>query len=349
MPRTNAFSAAGAFPTWSVPRARLQPPSLEPSDALRNVFAVVADWLEQNRSFALGTLVALRQAAIAPVGTTIAVDEQGCVLGNIGAGCHEAEIVEACLQTAGDGRTRRLDINLRDDEVTGVADCGAAMRIVTWCPRLAFRNEARAIAVGECDVRLNLAYDEADGSRVAFEHVFAAKETLILVGATALAADLARLARHLDFNVIVVDPRPAFATKERVPDASEIVREWPGDYLPHALSERTSIVMLSHDSKFDLPGLACALHSNAPYIGLLGSRRSQAARRASLRADGFDERALARINGPAGLDLGGVTPAQTALSILAELVALRHGGEGSSLRTLQGTIHRQHASMAHER
>ncbi len=317
--------------------------------AVRDIFAVAADWLEQNRSFALGTLVALRQAAIAPVGTTMAVDQHGCVLGNIGAGCYEAEVVEACLKTAGDGRTRRLDINLSDDEVTGAADCGAAMRIVTWRPQPAFRSEARAIAVGECDVRLNLAYDEADGSRVAFEHVFAPKETLILVGATALAADLATLARRLDFNVVVVDPRPAFATKERVPDASEIMCEWPGDYLPSALSERTSIVMLSHDSKLDLPGLACALHSNAPYIGLLGSRRSQTARRASLRADGFDERALARINGPAGLDLGGVTPAQTALSILAEVVALRHGGEGSSLRTLQGAIHRQHASSMHER
>jgi len=317
--------------------------------ALRDVFAIAADWLEQNRSFALGTLVALRQAATAPVGTTLAVDEHGRVFGNIGAGCYEAEIVEACLKTASDGLMRRLDINLVDDEVTGAAECGAAMRIVTWRPQPAFRNEARAIAAGACGVRLNLEYDEADGSRVQFEHVFAQKETLILIGATALAADLAAAARRLDFNVVVVDPRPAFATKERVPDAFEIVREWPDDYLPRVLSERTSIVMLSHDSKFDLPALVCALNSNAPYIGLLGSRRSQAARRASLRAKGFDEQALARINGPAGLDIGGVTPAETALSILAEIVALRHGGDGSSLRTLQGAIHRERAPRGHER
>ncbi|MGA8533159.1 MAG: XdhC family protein, partial [Candidatus Tumulicola sp.] len=169
---------------------------------MRNVFAIVAKWLEENRSFALGTLVALRDAATAPVGTTVAVDERGCVFGNIGAGCYEAEIVEACLQTARDGRSRRLDIDLTiDDEITGAPGCGAAMEIVVWRPKPAFRDVARAIAAGERDVRLIVEHADADGSRVAFEHVFAPKDTLILVGATALAAELAAIARRLDFNV----------------------------------------------------------------------------------------------------------------------------------------------------
>ncbi|MGA8534951.1 MAG: XdhC family protein, partial [Candidatus Tumulicola sp.] len=136
-------------------------------------------------------------------------------------------------------------------------------------------------------------------------------------------------------------PRPTFATEERIPDASEIVRAWPDDYLPRALSERTPIVMLSHDPKFDLAGLRCALASNAPYIGLLGSRRSQAARRASLRTAGFDERALARIHGPAGLQLGGTSVAETALSIMAEIAAVRYGGDGTPLSLGRGPIHRQ--------
>ncbi|MGA8574198.1 MAG: XdhC family protein [Candidatus Cybelea sp.] len=309
---------------------------------MRNVFAIVAKWLEQERSFALGTLVALRGAATAPVGTTVAVDERGCVFGNIGAGCHEAEIVEACVQTARDGLSRRLDIDLTtDDEVTGGAGCGAAMEVIVWRPKAAFRNVAHAIVAGEHDVRLIIEDDEANGSRVAFEHVFAQKDTLILVGATALAAELAAIARRLDFNVVVVDPRPTFSTKERMPDACEIVRAWPDDYLPRALSEHTAIVMLSHDPKFDLAGLRCALDSNAPYIGLLGSRRSQAARRASLRTIGFDEPALARIHGPAGLQLGGTSVAETALSIMAELVAVQRGGDGTPLRIGHGAIHRQ--------
>jgi xanthine dehydrogenase accessory factor len=149
------------------------------------------------------------------------------------------------------------------------------------------------------------------------------------------------LARRLDFNVFVIDPRPTYATRERIPDAFEIVRAWPDDYLPAMLSERTPVVVLSHDPKFDLPALRCALNSDAPYIGLLGSRRSQAARRASLREAGFGETALARIHGPVGLDLGGVTVAETALSILAEIVAECRGGEGLPLRTARGAIHRQ--------
>lgn len=330
-----SFDAGPAFPRLSGPAART-------GSAVRNVFALAAKWLGENRSFALGTLVALRDAATAPIGTTVAVDERGCVFGNIGAGCYEAEIVEACVLTARDGRLRRLDIDLTiDDEVTGGTGCGAAMEIVAWRPNPAFRNVARAIVAGERDVRLIIEDDAGDGSGVAFEYVFASKDTLILVGATALAAELAAIARRLDYSVVVVDPRPPFATKERIPDAREIVRAWPDDYLPRALSERTAIVMLSHDPKFDLAGLRCALESNAPYIGLLGSRRSQAARRASLRSAGFDERALARIHGPAGLQLGGTSVAETALSIMAEIAAVRHGGDGTPLRIGRGAIHRQ--------
>ncbi|HET6274649.1 MAG TPA: XdhC family protein [Candidatus Cybelea sp.] len=310
---------------------------------VRNVFAIAAEWLEQNRPFALGTLVALRDAATAPIGTTVAVDAQGCVFGNIGAGCYEAEIVEACVKTAHDGQMRRVDIDLTsNDELSGTTGCGATMGVLVWRPQAAFRSVARAIATGERDVRLIVeGNEERDGSHVAFEHVFAQKERLILVGATALAGELAALARRLDFHVVVVDPRPAFATTLRVPDACEIVRAWPDEYLPGVLSEHTPIVMLSHDPKFDLAGLHCALESNAPYIGLLGSRRSQAARRASLRAAGVEERALARIHGPVGLELGGTSLPETALSILAEVVAVRHGAGGRPLRSGRGAIHRQ--------
>jgi xanthine dehydrogenase accessory factor len=189
-------------------------------------------------------------------------------------------------------------------------------------------------------------YPAPDGTRVKFEHRFPPKDRLILVGATTLAAELATIARRLDFDVVVVDPRPAFATKERLGHATEILRAWPDEYLPAELSDRTPVVVLSHDPKFDLPGLRCALNSAAPYIGLLGSRRSQAARRASLRDEGFDDAALARIHGPVGLDLGGTTVAETALSILAEIVATRRGGEGAPLRDAGGAIHRRLEQIA---
>ncbi len=308
---------------------------------MRDVFATAARWLDERRRFALATLVDLREAATAPVGTTIAVDEDANVLGNIGAGCYEAEIVEACRKTSRDGQMRRLDINLTgDDDLMGGTACGAVMQLVVWRPGPEFADEARAIASGARRARLHLEYDRGDGTAVAFEHVFEPKAKLVIVGATALAAELAMLGRRLDFDVVVVDPRLSYATKERISDASEIVRAWPDDALPAILSERTPVVVLSHDPKFDLPALRCALNSNAPYIGLLGSRRSQEARRASLRDEGFDERALARIRGPVGLDLGGVTIAETALSILAEIVAVHRGGGGAPLHAGFGAIHR---------
>ncbi len=309
---------------------------------MRDVFATVAAWMEDGRSFALATLVALRDAATAPIGTTIAVDAAGHIAGNIGAGCYEAEIVEACLLTAADGRARPLDINLAtEDELFGGAGCGAIMRVVAWRPEHAFLDEARAIASGERDTVLRFSYESPDGVRELFEHVFPAKETLILVGATSLAAELATIGRRLDFMVVIVDPRPAFGTKERVPNADAIVNEWPEEYLPKALSERTSIVIVSHDPKFDLPALRCALRSDAAYIGLLGSRRSQAARRESLRDEGFDGKALVRVHGPAGLDIGGATIAETALSILAEVVASRYERMGTPLRETRRAIHRR--------
>jgi len=307
---------------------------------VREVFAVAARWLDENRTFALATLVALRDAATAPIGTTVAVDASGQVFGNVGAGCYESEIIEACLATAADGVTRCLEVNLTsEDEVMGGIACGAVMQLVAWRPARSFRDTARAIASGERETALRLEYDDAD-SRVTFEHIFNPKQRLILVGATALAAEIAAIARRLDFSVVVVDPRPTFANSLRIPDASEIVRAWPDEYLPQVLDARTPVIVLSHDPKFDLPALRCALNSEAPYIGLLGSRRSQAARRSSLRAEGFDDAALARIHGPAGLDLGGVSVAETALSILAEVVATRRGGAGLPLAASEGAIHR---------
>jgi xanthine dehydrogenase accessory factor len=208
-----------------------------------------------------------------------------------------------------------------------------------WRPPASFIETATEIAAGERDVRFEIQYEPEERGPAAFEFVTPSRESLLLVGATALAAEIAAVARRLDFRVIVVDPRPAFATRERVPDADEIVGEWPQDYLPRTLSKRTSIVMLSHDPKLDLPALRSALDSEAPFIGLLGSRKAQAARRDSLRADGFSQETLARIHGPVGLDIGGTTTAETALSILAELVADRHQREGAPLRSSGGAIH----------
>ncbi len=115
--------------------------------------------------------------------------------------------------------------------------------------------------------------------------------------------------------------------------------QWPQDALPALLADRTPIVLLSHNPKFDLPALRYALQSETRYVGLLGSRRAQHFYRTTLRNEGLDEHLMARIRGPVGLDLGGTTNAQTALSILAEIIAVQHHRDGGPLQDLDGPIH----------
>lgn len=149
---------------------------------------------------------------------------------------------------------------------------------------------------------------------------------LVVFGGVHIAAALVPLARTLGYYTIVADGRAGFLTRERFPDADELILAWPEEALARAgLDARTAVVVLTHDPKFDDPALHAALRSEAGYIGALGSRKTQASRRARLKAAGFDDAALARLHGPIGLDLGGRSPAETALAILAEITAHRYG------------------------
>lgn len=299
---------------------------------MRDVFATAAKWLRDENPCALATLVESFESSPAQQGTTIAVDRGGHIAGNIGAGCYESDIVEACAAAIEDGVFRVLRINLTsDDALMQSSGCGGALKIAVWRPGKTFVETAEAIARGVYDVQVDL----QDGYRF----IVKKKRRLLVVGATTLANELARIGRALDFSVSVVDPRAPFATRERLSEADEIVREWPDEYLPRALRGDVPVVIVSHDPKFDIAALECALRSEAPYIGLLGSRRSQAARRETLREMGFDEFALSRIHGPAGLDLGGQSTAETAVSILAHVIATRNARTGIALDVTTGAIH----------
>ncbi len=305
---------------------------------MREVFATIARWLKAGIPFAAGTLVQSYESAPAPVGTTIAVDETGRIAGNIGAGCYESDIVEACLRTIVDDDFRVLPINLSSaDEITGSAGCGGALKIAVWKPVADFADDALAIARGVEDVSVQLPQG--------LGFTIPAKQRLAVVGATTLANEIARMCRGLDYFVTVIDPRPVFATAERLHDADEVVMEWPDEYLPRVLETCAALLVISHDPKFDLPALGSGLRSDVPYIGLLGSRRSQASRRESLRELGFTDTDLARIHGPAGLDLGGHTVAETALSILAQVIADAHRRTGVPLERTSGSIHSASAAV----
>jgi xanthine dehydrogenase accessory factor len=188
------------------------------------------------------------------------------------------------------------------------------------------------------DVRRNSQL-EHEGRRV-FAEVFGPPPRLVVVGAVDTGEALCAVAKSLGWHTICVDARARFATPERVPSADEIVVAWPQEAFARiGLDRDTAVVVLTHDDKFDIPALAVALRTEAFYVGALGSRRAQAKRREKLLEAGLSEEELGRLRGPAGLDIGAESPAETAVSILGEALALRAGRLGGPLREAPGRIH----------
>ena len=179
----------------------------------------------------------------------------------------------------------------------------------------------------------------ADGRKV-FAEVYGPPPRLFVYGAVDTAEALCRGAKLLGWRAIVADARGAFATRERIPSADELIVAWPQEALAQvAPDHQTAVVVLTHDDKFDEPALEGALATEAFYVGALGSRRNQQRRRERLLEAGVDEAAIDRIHGPCGLDIGADTQEETALSILAEILAVRARRGGGPLREAKQRIH----------
>ena len=159
-----------------------------------------------------------------------------------------------------------------------------------------------------------------------FVDVLLPSPRLVVVGGVHIAVALVKLANALGWRTVLVDPREAFGNRSRFPDVDEILSEWPDAALGRlALNENTAVAILTHDPKLDDPALTAALASPAFYVGALGSSRTQEKRRKRLVAAGVSEESLARLHAPIGLDLGGRAPEEIALSVMAQIVAARHG------------------------
>jgi xanthine dehydrogenase accessory factor len=176
---------------------------------------------------------------------------------------------------------------------------------------------------------------------------YAPKPRMLVCGAIDFAAAVARVGSFLGYHVTVCDARPVFATATRFPDADEVVVKWPHKFLAEEVEAghidgRTVICVLTHDPKFDVPVLEVALRlPELAYIGAMGSRRTHDDRVERLRAAGLSDEELDRLSSPIGLDLGARTPEETAVSIAAEIIALRWGGDGRRLLVQDGPIHHQ--------
>jgi len=185
-----------------------------------------------------------------------------------------------------------------------------------------------------------------DGTKI-FAEVFGPPPRLFVYGAVDTGEALCRAAKAIGWRTILADARAKFATAERIPSADELIVGWPEEALARVRPDyQTAVVVLTHDDKFDVPAIKGALETDAFYIGALGSRRNQTLRRERLLEVGVPEAELERIFGPCGLDVGADSPAETALSILGEILAVRARRTGGSLRHAKGRIHVEEAQPA---
>ena len=315
----------------------------------------------------MARVVATRRSAPRPIGSKLIVSEHGELAGSVSGGCVESEVVEAAREVLAGGEPRLLTYGISDDLALSVGlPCGGEIDVWVDEPdadllgQLAeiARDERRAVFFVDLDdgsERLVLHGDddvaaeliragqskvvELHGRRL-FADVYGPPPRLLVYGAVDTADALCAAARGVGWHTIAADARGRFATRERLPNADEVLVAWPEETLAQVRPDHsTAIVVLTHDDKFDLPMLAGALASDAFYVGALGSRRNQERRREFLLEAGVDESAVERISGPAGLDIGAHTPAETALSILAEIMAVRAGRDGGRLKESSGRIH----------
>ena len=212
--------------------------------------------------------------------------------------------------------------------------------------RVVCRDLSAALAAGLTMTRHYGPNGEARQDEIeVFIETFAPPPQMIIFGAVDFTAALTRVAKVLGYRVTVCDARPVFATPDRFPLADEVVVDWPDRHLAAvggSLGPRDAVCVLTHDHKFDVPAIVGALATEVGYLGAMGSRRTHDERVERLRQAGVDDAQLQRIMAPIGIDIGARTPEETAVSICAEIIALRTGRRVASLRDTDGPIHAAH-------
>ncbi|HEY0388172.1 MAG TPA: XdhC family protein [Gaiellales bacterium] len=330
---------------------------------MRDVLRDAQELLAAGEPVAVAMVVDSKRSAPRPLGSRLLVTAGGEMRGSVSGGCVESDVVLRAQEVLSTGEPQLVPYGITDDDAFDVGlPCGGEIEVfIAPLDADEVARVERAIERGErLAVTTTLAGPDAGGKRYdeGEAHSSASRESadtfvehhapapvLMVFGAVDTAQELCRMARQAGFRTVVSDARTKFARPERLPDADEIVVGWPAmAYDVHPPDEATYVVVLTHDARFDEPALGPAIRSSAPYIGALGSRRAQERRRERMLNAGYSEGELARISGPLGLDIGALTPAETAVSILAEVIATRRGRDGGRLSQSPGRIHPEHVA-----
>jgi xanthine dehydrogenase accessory factor len=322
---------------------------------VRELLRDIERWHARGEKVAVATVVATRKSAPRPIGSKLAVSESGEIAGSVSGGCVENDVVLAAQEVISGGESRLLTYGITDDMAFGIGlPCGGEIDVfvepltdvVTSGVVL---TEIAGPAVGtklddpelvKAAMRRGRSHVVTRDDRAIFADVYSPPPRLLVYGAIDTADALCAAAKLMGWHTIVADARPRFATEERLPNADEVIVAWPEETLAQVSPDSsTAIVVLTHDDKFDIPMMQAALETDVYYLGWLGSRRNQERRRGVLRENGVTDTELARISGPSGLDIGADTPTETALSILAEILAVRSGRDGGRLKDGTASIH----------
>ncbi len=285
---------------------------------------------------AIATVISTWGSAPRPRGSHMLVAADGRFEGSVSGGCVEGEVLSAAAETIADGRWRRLRFDVAEETAWSVSlPCGGEIEVIVqpvgdagfpgslFDAILAARADGRALGLST-DLTSGISTIDDEAGPDHFVNIYLPPRRLLIVGAVQIALPLAGFARGLDIAATIIDPRDHFRTADRFPGMT-LDGRWPDEAVAALRPDAaTAVVTLSHDPKIDDPALIAALRSPAGYIAALGSRRSHARRLERLAAEGFDAAALARIDGPAGIAIGALGPAEIALSIAAGMVqALR--------------------------
>lgn len=302
-------------------------------------------WHEAGHLAALATVVETWGSAPRPVGAQLAISGAAEITGSVSGGCVESAVVSEALDAVQDGKPRLLTYGVSDENAfeVGLA-CGGTIRILVEpvgsalpVPMLKEIVTARAARqpiaysvdlqswerrlTGPCEFPERFRSDKSGfEENGAFLTLFNPPLKLVIIGAVHIAQALVPMAQIAGFDVTVIDPREAFATPARFPD-TRLSHDWPDEALvAQPLDARTAVVTLTHDAKLDDPAIETVLGSKAFYLGCLGSTRTHAKRLERLKSAGFEDDQLARIHAPVGLNIGAKSPAEIAVSILAQLI-----------------------------
>lgn len=308
------------------------------------------EWARTGVGAALATVVETWGSAPRPVGSQLAVSGRGEIAGSVSGGCVEGAVVAEAIDAIGDGKPRMLTYGVTDDDAFAVGlACGGTIRIAVepiggsmpqalleqLCRARSNRQavayelntttwQGRLVLAAEGEILPELAARfRSDKSGFEGENFIAVHNPplrMAIVGAVHIAQPLVAMARLAGFDVCLVDPRESFASSARFPE-ERLSHDWPDEALASfGLDARTAVVTLTHDPKLDDPAITETLKSDAFYLGCLGSTRTHAKRAERLRQAGVSEEAIARIHAPVGLDIGAKSPAEIAVSIMAEII-----------------------------